>query len=581
MARTWTIRMLKYPYADPDYRHVASYSDYSTMLTFILSLPGVTYDDCPIIMDDTEISIPVSYEQFLNYEFNYCAYNDGENPYYKLAFVSNPRYLGVNQTAFTITTDVWNTYQHFATLRPCIVERMHRDRWNAYGEPIFWPVSDYSSTAEIIVDNGRTLVGDRIWVGVFFKPLAETGSYDNLTNQYGNCIPSTWFPVNPNNPTQQHTVNGVLCSSLLNVYGNIISNPDVISIVMSAYPPFNPASTALEVLEIGTSPYKITGVRMTGLDIPLTNKYPLNLTVPRNYSTVTIANIQPNTTRNYQNEPKLKTFPYHYLKLTSNSNEIMIKNEEIAGNNPYFSITVLVSATVEGTKTLIRTSEGTIWTDTGAIHHRMNTEISSEFPMATAAWLSYMSQNKASINNGIFSKIGMGVLGLAAGAGVAMATGGTALPYVLAAGVPTGVNLAGQVVDESIKREDLKSRPDEVRSSSSSALAEWTKDTFAGAVKTLFFGLRPDESRRVSDYYFMFGYKYNQLVLSHDYKTRYRFNHYKTKGLIVDNIINFDHKRKFEEIFDNGVTIWHKRGTTTLEWQNYYLENTEMSLYTG
>ena len=62
---------------------------------------------------------------------------------------------------------------------------------------------------------------------------------------------------------------------------------------------------------------------------------------------------------------------------------------------------------------------------------------------------------------------------------------------------------------------------------------------------------------KLGNYFALFGYKQNR-IMNINTKSRYYYNYVKTVGVnLSGNEIPRSHFEELQEIFNNGVTIWH------------------------
>ena len=70
--------------------------------------------------------------------------------------------------------------------------------------------------------------------------------------------------------------------------------------------------------------------------------------------------------------------------------------------------------------------------------------------------------------------------------------------------------------------------------------------------------IKPEYARLIDGYFQMFGYQINTFGNPQQFtKTRSKWNYIKTVGCIIKSTIPHEDKRAIEELFDNGLTIWH------------------------
>lgn len=85
--------------------------------------------------------------------------------------------------------------------------------------------------------------------------------------------------------------------------------------------------------------------------------------------------------------------------------------------------------------------------------------------------------------------------------------------------------------------------------------------------------IKPYYQEKLSNYFHRFGYKVNEYMDSLPLNTRESFNYIKTVDSIITGNIPSDYILALQQIFDNGITLWH-----TNDLYNYNVPNNERSV---
>lgn len=78
------------------------------------------------------------------------------------------------------------------------------------------------------------------------------------------------------------------------------------------------------------------------------------------------------------------------------------------------------------------------------------------------------------------------------------------------------------------------------------------------------FRLQDADLERFDRYLTRYGYKVSEILTQDCFKGRKNFNFVKASGILIGNEVNLRRKNNVEQIFNNGVRVWHKLPTLNL-----------------
>ena len=596
-----SLSLLYHPLADRDYRiGIQFYGSgmYGTKFKYFNYLFNTLYnfDDVRPDMDNIWYHVNLEYEDCR--KCNYCYFTTGMDITYY--FITDVQRVGDNVTKIFLECDVWTTYSDVLKINPCMVERSHIDRWDSTGKAISFTNTDLPANADKIVSEKLMLEQHNgsyiIWIGVHY--IEKSTSYLDIKNmnQYGNLVQSLWMPVQINNIAKPTLYNNCEISGIKKLAG-WIDDPRIVSIQLCAYKPFKGLGEAVSLVNTSfPADATLKGIRGKESDIFASNIVQQSYTFTPKVFDQTPGSLHPLTTARQRGiDPILNAYPYAYYKFKCNNNENIVRATDITqkvGSSYQNSLNVYVTATADMTSITFSVDSHKKDVSGASDLTKTTTEFSADFTQLTDAWLNYMNANKASINSGRLVRGATMAAGLVAGGIATVATGGTALPYFIGAGAATISSFAGSIAQEQLSYSNMMETPDSIDSASSNALAEFSKRSYAGAIKMQRWEISDSELTRVDDFYYRNGYKILEVKADPvaTYKTRYYFNYIK----LVDPVITLtsgnswkhpQHREKLKKIFEDGITVRHYRNALiqpVIDFINgnfYAKENTEMSLY--
>lgn len=275
---------------------------------------------------------------------------------------------------------------------------------------------------------------------------------------------------------------------------------------------------------------------------------------------------------NWRNESRLYNYPYAFAMITDNLNEPIEVKYHLCKNN---TSKVMVRNTISD-----RCSYGIFVenykNDKDGMIEAMVSGDAHELPCSSSAYSQWIASNKSQMSeslrqvtqNSFLTKqqnnLGFGISSL-------NALSNTSLNPVSILGA--GANIAGNMVNTSLanKRANL-----DVQQAIQSKIAQTSdiisipntmismgSDIYYGLDKgkkslhLLRFGLHIEQYKKLGDFFAMFGYKQNKILLP-NIRNRHYFNYIKTVGCNIEGYnIPRTHLEELKSIFDNGVTVWH------------------------
>lgn len=557
-------------------------------------------------------------------------------------FITRKEYINENTTKLYIKTDVFQTYMFDFSLNECFIDREHQDRWeiinntdsslslykitNAVPENI--DVGDRYLTTTIKEINQTTTCAGLYWV-IVYASGDTSGDVVSTSNAWDSTTPSTWkyinntlsigsmsaggytylFPVSINSSDKNNfytydatgTLRQLYSESTLNKFKNSAS---VYSIKITPYSPvkytITKDSSGRYILDFNNG-YSSTTASTYSSKIPIvecsnSNFGGVNLS---NWGGFVVAlgslsyddlwqeigdalSVNSSNTISKSSdilsivakwgnglEAKLRNYPYHADIITNNiDNPFIFKSEYCdSGTSYYFQYVQNLgyeSKTRISISNYLDKSSGKTSKSESVFSSNVN-----ELPIYNDAYASYLNSSKASATSGIALNVGSSVIASTIG----LATGGLGATAGLLSGLNIGTNIANQM----IKQSDLKTTADTIRNAGNSAqFAIVDKDIKYYQIHKV---IPEDMRERVYRYFHHFGYKANEFKVP-NLRSRYYFNYIKTIGCNLDTNIDSEYRKQIEDIFNNGVTIWHYRdGETFKGVNNYNYENIEETLY--
>lgn len=107
--------------------------------------------------------------------------------------------------------------------------------------------------------------------------------------------------------------------------------------------------------------------------------------------------------------------------------------------------------------------------------------------------------------------------------------------------------------------QDARVQPNTSKGDTSASGLDLARDTATFFIEQT--AIKPEYMRKIDMYFQMFGYQVNSLEIP-KFRTRERWNFIKTVNAVIthiDKVIPLEDIRMLEEIFNNGLTLWHSQ----------------------
>jgi len=285
---------------------------------------------------------------------------------------------------------------------------------------------------------------------------------------------------------------------------------------------------------------------------------------------------------------KLMESPYAYLELTDfKGHMVMIRPEYVHAGN--LQIRVIPSLSwLNKTAYLIRHynvsgTNGDIESNDAygntiiSMDHAIYDSASGDIPVATEQAATYIQANKNALasaktnmrmkNNANTAVAGINgaIQGAQAGIGGGLAgiAGGALVGGALSAGTTAyqgHINYQALVNTQNAKLADIDNMPDNISGMGNNPIFD--ANAQLGGVYLVWKQVKQEYAEKLTDYFYMFGYKYNRLVdlsdMTQAFHNRQRFNYVQTQNISIVGNVNSNDLHEMKEIFDKGVTLWHE-----------------------
>lgn len=599
-----TLKLCENPGIYNDYENQIDFDTIELQTSFWNSKVVSTFSDLQFSFVNTNtIKILGNYNNMksASYCFVDSTINNTSKRYYY--FITDIKLLAYGQNAvdnnddtiqLELEEDVFQTYMFDYEIKESFIEREHQDRYDGVKRifsrtPENFNYEKYFESEEKLKDGDNpcqyvVAVFSENTPGVDGFPIIETSGNTRLQNGFHYYI----FPIIKNSSIAPEINVGSdtfkFCS--INYFFNKFGNdPTLYQVFLIPYfksslfsfkemvgtkPVFNSITTNW-VYYYGTPPFtNLNNQIMIYLgqifpyEIELSS---LGVSLP-SFSITTGDKVK-------TNESKLFNFQFRHFSLTNyhnNDNEIdysFFNNEK-----PYYNITL---GDTPKAKLYLKNYRND---NSGNIYNSID-ETFGYADLKTSKWLDYCYNNKATMKSGLQSKVlfGLGKSAISA-VGGAVAGGITGNPAGAIAGSVTGLAQGllntGQMIDETKRSwHDLQQAPDSVRSGGNSYEFDLINDYNSYYCRK--FSILEKNENIVYDYLYAYGYKCDEIKIP-NLKSRYYFNYIRIFKANILGELNIKKINILQNIYRNGITIWHYRNSETFLINDYSKENIEMSL---
>lgn len=621
------LRIYKNVPLDPNYKYTIDFDNANLQASFFNSIPSIEFsdDEFEFISEYEPVKVEATLEQLKT--ANYMIYKNENQSRLYFCFITRKEYVNPNCVKLYFKLDLLQTFMFEYTIGESFIEREHQDRFeltpvlpNSYYTPIYNRQveslevgSDYDYKNDYVCHNANNnttldnIEKNIIWYEIITTQPMTSQTYDSTNpaskknysweyKEYGNYKGFYVYLVPTCPLLDTKFITGDMAGNLVElanyITGVIYESTAVYSIRKLDYCPVkyhlemsgnnvvlyfdgNTTSGGFNKTYVIETTFNNWGGVTSDLhkyylclwqrDYTNDNReigfYPVKQRYLESSTTFDI-----NANKNINLEPKLKTYPYQYIQITDYKSEpLIIKNENLSSNN---QIVIKYCQSIGSLgKAKYYVNNYNIMDNSEEEYCSINNTI-SELALKTDAYINYMAQNKASATTGMAINIGSGVVAL----GLGLATGGIGL----VAGAGMALSTAQQIGNAMIKMQDLKNTPDSIRQSGNNADFEIIATRNKVIVKTL--EIKPEFRNKLFNYFYRYGYKCNDFKVPNT-RSRYYFNYIKTIEININTNIDSEYREQIENIYNNGLTIWHFRNASTFKGvNNYQYENCEISI---
>lgn len=504
--------------------------------------------------------------------YNYMAYSNeqnenGVNINYKFAFITDIRWASQNSTFARIMPDVYQNELFNFSLASSLIEREHQNRYTS----AWYPIYNYENDIVYNPDICNEYLIDRdtshfylIFVFSDIPNLSETPFHfyesPSLTSLRGGDG-YVYFIVKCSRDFTDSN------SQIINTkeFSDFYSTPELYKVYISPVLILegNFAGTALVVENVGT----IDGYTLSN-DITVDYEYEKTISLGQEGFITSNADISPSRDWRIYKEPKLLTLPYKKISIicgnTINTYSIPYAQVE----NRTITVKSRISISADGVKASVYLPNYV--GDYNGVLSATNITACAELPLKNDVWKNYLSTHSAVLFPEIISSIFSGVNGVVGGIA-------TLNPSTIGAGVTSFANIGVGYANAA----NLEQTPQTIKSSSNSAVGEINSRSYGMRISIVVEELNNEFKRNLCHLWYWYGYPCNR-VKKPDLRSRYYFNYIKTNGAVINNVTDHAERKIIENIFNNGVTIYHCRTINgepfVCDYGDCVYENTEVSL---
>lgn len=535
---------------DNTYENTIDFTSSSAQVDYFINKKLFTLSEYTYIRKDASIKVGLNFENL--YGVNYCMYRNSATSKWIFCFITDKRYVSDVNTEISIETDIMQTFQFNYSIKDSFIEREHQNRWASVGTPLYNVVPENLTLGDDYVREFTYTVAssEKCFLLVTSQALENANLVAEPIQNYPTPLHYYVVPYESADSIDIETMCAVLAD-----------NPAVVS---ASWIPFLP-------FDISTCPlvnYVPTDGAFKGFTLHV-RRIPANSAVQKSIDSFEKfigydlpTEFGTGIPRYHNKESKLLTYPYMFNNLTDyQSKGLMLKNEYLEGNYVGVKMSACLSHNPK-TKYFIETGYRG---ETDGKEHALINDTVNDIPLITDAYLNYMQANKNS------AKVGMALAGVGAVGSLALAipTGGLSLALAGGVAMSSGSKIGGELM----RQKDLQNVPDSVRSMGNNLSFDMAEgNTHLKFVRS---AIHPTIKKVLGDYFAKYGYKCNE-VKTPNLKSRYYYNYIKTLGCNIDGDMDNKDLAKLKSIYDNGVTIWHDRGSNVSI--SYQYDNVEMSL---
>lgn len=539
---TSKIILLKNP-IEIDYMNELSFATKTDQYNYFYSLPKLECNNATYQRKDEVVSFPtdptmegVTYDDLVQY--NYCMYqNDKWSNKWFYAFVKEVIFDNPGMSYIKLETDVWQSWCFDITFKNSFIEREHVND-DTIGKHT---IPEGLETGDFIV-NSLEEFGNNV-MNTKRIAMAYTGNPQSLFPSYGSGKEYTGlytgfnYMVFGSSQDADEMIQGFSDNGALDKIYMFFTIPT--GLLRSSIHYYNgPNATGSDVIEIGDG------------------NYPMFALVPEDpvgsHNEITMlssTNFNINTTINgyTPKNNKLFTGEFNYIYATNNNGgDIKLNYEDFINNQPSFKIIGAISlgCAIKLVPMNYKKFDTTSATN-GTYVYGLNASKYPTLGWVGDAYTNWLTQNAINIGVGAIGNIAQIIGGGAMLAGGVTAVAGASSMFSGFSGI---LNQMGE-----IRKHYLVSETGNGNINAGDLTFSSKKMNF-----TLYrMSIKEEYAKIIDNYFNMFGYKVNSVKLPNITGRTY-WNYVKTIGCNLIGDIPQQDLEKIKEIFNNGVTMWHK-----------------------
>ena len=460
-------------------------------------------DEYTFLKKDNRIIVNFGIEELIN--INYLFYKNPQEDITFYCFITEKNYKNENATELLIETDVFQTWQFALNFKACFIERSHVDN-DTIGLHTF----------PEMLESGEYIEHDHINLNFLDQKYYVVGVSESGLNTY-------------TIPDEGRFYNGLYSGLTYLVFNDSTSISNYIKCVQknlggdNIYCIFvNPKSMFPEIKFTQYKENNLSfqmGILPDFIGAKTLNTYTLN----KRYTT-----IDGYTPKNN----KLFCYPYNYFFITNNAGSAVDFRYELF-NSDSCDFVLNGCVTPGGDLKLIPQNYKNI-----SSNYSEGVDVGK---LPTCSWnndsyTNWLTQNAVNIPIGVASN-----LGTAVGSAMVGDVGG-------AVGGLMGIfNQVGQIYAQS-------TIPQTTKGGSNQGVLNFAN---LEGLSIYTCSIKSEYAKIIDDFFTMFGYKINRVAVP-NYKSRSNFNYIKLINAKPFGDIYPDDLQKLKNIFESGVTIWHK-----------------------
>lgn len=497
------VRLCAVPWS-AGYKHIVRFTTRAAQSAYILGKTVKSSNACTIVRNDGYVRYPDHVDNLQG--VNYLAFQNAGRWFY--AFITRLQYVSDNTTWIYFDFDIVQNWMTEYSLGECFVVREHvtDDTVGANTVPEGLEIGDYIYYAEGSIGYQRANLGN---LGIM---IAVTEYWDG----------SAWQPA-PGNEYNgvfsgvklYHTTSATAAYAFLQQYQGIDPGGGLAP----------KAGAVVAVWMIPQAMLSSFGSTVTAVSAASTCE-----------SVAVTAPARPSVIDGYTpKNNKLLTYPYVCLSVDNNAGGIGVFKYEEFQATPAFSVYggIMPNPSYKCFPTNLKNSNGA----GNGLEYGLTL---SGFPVC--AWSNDAFSNWLAGN--------AGSLGLAAAGSAAALAGGIATGNAVMA----GGGVAG-IISQLVQVYQHSVMPDQMQGSLNSPSANVAKgwNDFYFHIRTI----KAEYAKIIDEFFSAYGYKVNRIKIPNQYSATRNCNFVQCKDPVILGACPLDVKRQLENIYEQGVTIWH------------------------